>query len=126
MYVIIRFIGLIIRQFILPNPFETMWPEQAFVINWAIGLVLLPASYVITGRWYHRGEDPMVGSLMFNFIYICLSLGLWGILLLAKSISDNKVATVIIASVILAIVVVIALVIRHIYKKKRTEAESQE
>ncbi|MBR5179387.1 MAG: hypothetical protein IKW90_11385 [Lachnospiraceae bacterium] len=126
MYVIIRFIGLIIRQFILPNPFETMWPERAFVINWAIGLVLLPTSYAITGRWYHRGEDPMVGSLMFNFIYICLSLGLWGILLLAKAISDNKVAAVIIASVILGIVVAIVLIIRHLHKKKRIEVKSQE
>ena len=64
MYVIIKFIGLIIRQFALPNPFEVMWPERAFVINWVAGLILLPVSYAITGIWYSRGEGAAWGSLL--------------------------------------------------------------
>jgi len=120
MYVIAHFIGFIIRQFLLPNPFEAMWPEQAVILNWVLGLVLLPISYAITGIWYKRGDGAATGSILFNIVYIVLSLALWGIMEIIKIISDNPVLSAIIIAVILIAIIALVLIVR-IKKKKVKE-----
>lgn len=82
MFQLIKFIGLIIRQFLLPNPFESVTdPGRAFMWNWIAGIILIPVSYGLTGLVYSSGDDsPVVGSLIFNVTYIVLTLLLWGIL----------------------------------------------
>lgn len=122
MYELIKFVGFFVRQFCLPNPFETMWPEKAFLINLVAGAVLIPVAYFITGLWYRRGDGAAWGSFMFNVVYIVLSLALWGIIELIKIITDNWIVMLIIASVVLFIVTVVAIVIRHDKKKTVEQA----
>lgn len=122
MYELIKFVGFFVRQFFLPNPFETMWPEKAFLINLIAGAVLIPVAYFITGLWYRRGEGAAYGSFLFNLVYIVLSLALWGIIELIKIITDNWIVTLIIASVVLFIVTIVAIVIRYAKKKAEEQA----
>lgn len=68
MYKILYLIGFLIRQFILPNPFEP-FGESAILINYAVGTLLIPISYVMTGMIYERGDEPAVGSILFLFVY---------------------------------------------------------
>ena len=120
MYNIVKLLGLIIRQFCLPNPFEAMWPEQAFVLNWAFGIILLPVAYFITGLWYRRGEGAAVGCFLFNVVYIGLTMILWGVLEVVKIVMDNLLIAAIIAGALLALVMVGVLIIRHLKKRKTT------
>lgn len=82
MYKLIAAISVLIRQFVLPNPFEglgetfdvtlfnitfQMTPD---ILNWIVepGLHLL--SFVVTGLYYTRGfQEPAVGSLLYLMFY---------------------------------------------------------
>ncbi len=91
MYELIKFLGLIIRQFLLPNPFESIWPDYANILNVIMGILLLPVSYAIVGLFYKRHRDGAAfGSFMFNAIYIGLSFIVWGGLVFVKLISDKQ------------------------------------
>ena len=119
MYKLIYLAGLLVRQFLLPNPFEAMWPDRAFVLNWIFGIVLCPVSYCLTGLVYSRGDGAAAGSLMFNVIYIALTFVLWGAIALLKIITDNLVISLVILSSIIVIIlgVVLLLWIRKRNKK---------
>lgn len=123
LYELIKFAGLIIRQFFLPNPFEAMWPEYATVLNWIAGILLMPVAYFITGLWYKRGDGAAVGSFVFNVTYIGLTLLLWGILEAIKIISDNLVVATIITVIVLIMVIVVSLLFNRIKKKKTISQE---
>lgn len=82
MYKLIAAISVLIRQFVLPNPFEglgdtfdvtlfnitfQMTPD---ILNWIVepGLHLL--AFVVTGLYYTRGfQEPAVGSLLYLMFY---------------------------------------------------------
>lgn len=82
MYKFIAAVSVLLRQFILPNPFESlgesfdvtlfditiqMTPE---ILNWIVepGLHLL--AFGVTGIYYARGlQDPAVGSLLYLIFY---------------------------------------------------------
>ena len=68
MYRVIYFIGFIVRQFLLPNPFAPLG-ANADLINWIVGGALVPLSYIITGLFYDRGSEPALGSLLFFIVY---------------------------------------------------------
>lgn len=116
-YELIKFSGLVIRQFCLPNPFESMWPEKAFVLNLLFGMLLLPIAYLLVGRWYERGDGAALGSFIFNAVYIILSLALWGFIMLLKIITENVIAFILIAVSVLIIATVIAVIVRRTKKK---------
>ncbi len=88
MYGIIAFISIVVRQFLMPNPFEPLgdvivhgavWTPG--VLNLLAGLVLPPVSYVTAGIYYHR-EEPAEGSFLFLFFY-CVYTGILYLMSLA-------------------------------------------
>lgn len=123
MYEIVKFAGFFVRQLFLPNPFETMWPEEAFFINLIAGAVLMLLTYFLTGLWYRRGDGAAIASIIFNFVYIVLSLTLWGIIELIEIVTDNWVITILIVGVVILIALAVAIAIRQGRKKSDQRAE---
>ena len=122
MYAILKTFGFLIRQFLLPNPFESICPEQAAVINLIFGIILMPVAYIIVGRFYDRHYDaPAAGSLMFNLVYIGLTLITWGLLALFTWICDNWIVVLIGTSVVMVIMVMVII----ICKKKKTSQSKE-
>ena len=78
----------LIRQFVLPNPFENIFPNpgSAEVVNWIFGGIFIPLAFLLTGTWYVSGcDEKWIGSLGFLVNY-CLLTGL--LLLISKFISN--------------------------------------
>ena len=82
MYKIIAFISVIIRQFALPNPFESLdgvfsipffdvnFPIHAFYINWVAEPILHVITFNIVGIYYSRSDHfPAVGSFLYLLFY---------------------------------------------------------
>ena len=70
MYKIIAIISLLVRQFVLPNPFEC-FGDAAWLINLAIEPILHFAAYQTTGMFYSRSSIPAIGSILYLFFYAC-------------------------------------------------------
>ena len=121
MYKLIYLIGFVIRQFFLPNPFETMWPDKAVVLNWIFGIILWPVAYCLTGLIYQRGDGAVVGSILFNAIYILLTLLVWGAILLLHVILENTIVSIIIFSAIMILVFGIVLLLWLRKRKEKIE-----
>ena len=68
MYKVFYIIGLLIRQFVLPNPF-TPFGDSADLINLIVGGVFVPLSYFMVGLIYERGSEPAWGSILFTIAY---------------------------------------------------------
>ncbi len=88
MYGIIALISFIVRQFLLPNPFEPLgdvivngavWTSDTF--NLVAGLVL-PALSFLTTRVYYRGGERATGSMLYLFFY-CVYVGMLYLMSLA-------------------------------------------
>lgn len=78
MYNIIHVISALVRQFLLPNPFSNLFPNQVYadIFNIFIGgLVLHVLAYVMTGTVYEKKSAPGFGSLLYMINY-CLITGL--------------------------------------------------
>lgn len=61
-------ISLIVRQFLLPNPFAPLG-DNAVLINWIFGVVFIPLSYKMVGLIYTKNSDPGFGSFLFLVVY---------------------------------------------------------
>ena len=122
MYELFKVIGFLIRQFLLPNPFESICPERAAVINLLFGIILMPVAYIIVGRIYDRHfDEPVVGSFMFNVVYIVLTVITWGLLALFTWMCDNLIVVLICTSVVVVIMVIVII----ICKKKKTSSTKE-
>lgn len=107
MYELLKFFGFFIRQFLMPNPFESSFPEHAEVVNLLFGIILIPVSYFIVGRFYDRHRDgAAIGSLMFNIVYIAVTFAIWGLLALLNWISDKWIAVLICTSAVVVMIVI--------------------
>lgn len=86
-YTLMCGISILIRQYVLPNPFTNMFDSgMAELINLCCGGVLVPLAYFLTGTWYvSKKGEYWIGSLGFLVNYSILT-GL--ILLISKFISD--------------------------------------
>ena len=82
-YKIIAAISVLIRQFVLPNPFEPLGekfnvtlfnitlPLTPDIANWIAEPVLHLLAFGITGLYYARGyNDPTVGSFLYLLFYV--------------------------------------------------------
>lgn len=82
MYKIIAFISVVIRQFLLPNPFEALdevfsipfygvdIPIPALYINWIAEPILHIITFNVVGIYYRRSDHmPAVGSFLYLFFY---------------------------------------------------------
>ena len=83
MYKIIAAISVLIRQFVLPNPFEPLGekfnvtlfnitlPLTPDIANWIAEPVLHLLAFGIAGLYYARGyNDPALGSFLYLLFYV--------------------------------------------------------
>lgn len=82
MYSIFSVLSFLIRQFVLPNPFEsfagqeiTLWGAKIIIepitANWISGIILFPISYFVAGLFYKREmKMPTLGSFLY-FAFYC-------------------------------------------------------
>ena len=75
-YGIITIISLLVRQFVLPNPFEC-FGDNAILINWIAELIIQVVAYGIVGIFYISGSAPALGSLLYLLIYALIVGLLW-------------------------------------------------
>ena len=66
-YGLTKVISLLIRQFLLSNPFENF--QYGVLYNIAAGVILLPLTFLMVGFIYKRGSNPAWGSLLFLVVY---------------------------------------------------------
>lgn len=80
LYGIMSTLSVIVRQFYLPNPFEC-FGDNAVVINWIAEPIIHAVALALVGLVYHRGDFPVVGSLLYLFTYAAITgvLALMGI-----------------------------------------------
>ncbi len=76
MYKIIVIISILVRQFVLPNPFEC-FGNSAFIINLIAEPIIHAVAYGLVGLVYHRGDEPAFGSLLYLVAYAALVGILW-------------------------------------------------
>ena len=75
-YGIITIISLLVRQFVLPNPFEC-FGDNAVLINWIAEPIIQVVAYGIVGIFYISGSAPALGSLLYLLIYALIVGLLW-------------------------------------------------
>ena len=76
LYGIISTISVIVRQFILPNPFEC-FGDKAIIINWIAEPIIQIAAYLLVGLVYQKGSNPGFGSFLFLLTYALIVGILW-------------------------------------------------
>ncbi len=82
LYRLIAFISIIIRQFVLPNPFEPLGESFAItindisiiltpdILNWITEPILHAITFAIVGLYYKRGRNnPSLGSFLYLVFY---------------------------------------------------------
>lgn len=84
-YGIIGLFSIVIRNFVLPNPFEVLGEGITVfgvfltpaVLNFIVEPILHAVTFAEVGLVYHRGEMPGLGSLLYLVAYV-LNVGvLW-------------------------------------------------
>lgn len=73
MYELISGFSIIIRSFILPNPFDSF--QYGILINLAIEPILYILTRSIVGIFYTRGSAPAFGSLLY-IAFFSINVGL--------------------------------------------------
>ena len=76
LYGLITLISTLIRQFVLPNPFEC-FGDYADLINWISEPIIHVVAYGIVGFYYIRGSAPAWGSLLYLLAYAFIVGVLW-------------------------------------------------
>ena len=76
LYGIITVISVIVRQFVLPNPFEC-FGNNAVLINWIAEPIIHIVAYGIVGLFYVSGSAPAWGSLLYLLTYVVIVGLLW-------------------------------------------------
>ena len=76
LYGVISVISIIVRQFILPNPFEC-FGDKATIINWIAEPIIQVVAYLLVGLVYQKGSNPGFGSLLFLLTYALIVGILW-------------------------------------------------
>lgn len=88
MYKLIAIISTLVRQFVIPNPFEvlegmTIPVGNAFILlspellNWMIEPIVHSITFAIVGLYYKKYSAPMVGSILYLFFYSIHVFLLW-------------------------------------------------
>lgn len=67
LYKFIKGSSILIRQFMLPNPFEGF--QYAELYNWGAGFALYLITYLTVGLFYSSGSNPVIGSLLYLLFY---------------------------------------------------------
>ncbi len=75
-YGIVFTVGFFIRQFLLPNPFAQLGIYGS-IINMIMSVFIGCISYFIVGRLYDKYSAPVIGSILYTFVYAVLVIELW-------------------------------------------------
>ena len=106
-YKIIIFISAIIRQFLLPNPYENIISGyfNAELFNILIGeFILYKLSFWLAGCGYYKGiDEPATGSILYLICY-CILTAI--ITLLGKFISNIKIFLLLFAVIYIALIII--------------------
>ncbi len=76
LYSLMTVISVLVRQFVLPNPFEC-FGENAALINWIAEPIIQIVAYGIVGLFYVKGMAPVLGSLAYLLVYALVVGVLW-------------------------------------------------
>ncbi len=76
LYGLITIISVLVRQFVLPNPFEC-FGDVAVLYNWIAEPFLHIAAYTLVGLIYCKGSFPAWGSIHYLLTYSALVGILW-------------------------------------------------
>ena len=76
LYGIITIVSLIVRQFVLPNPFEC-FGDKAILINWIAEPIIQVFAYAVVGFFYVKGSAPALGSVLYLITYALIVGLLW-------------------------------------------------
>ena len=61
LYALMTLVSTLVRQFMLPNPFEC-FGDRAMVINLIAEPIIHVIAYGMVGLVYHKGDFPALGS----------------------------------------------------------------
>lgn len=76
LYGIMTIISVLVRQFMLPNPFEC-FGDKALLINWLAEPIIQVVAYGLVGIFYTSGSAPVIGSLLYLLMYAIIVGLLW-------------------------------------------------
>ena len=76
LYGLFATISVIVRQFVLPNPFEC-FGDKAALINWIAEPFIHIVAFAIVGMFYIRKSAPALGSLLYLLTYATIVGVLW-------------------------------------------------
>lgn len=76
LYALMTVISTLVRQFVLPNPFEC-FGEKAALINWIAEPFIHIVAYGIVGLFYVSGSNPFLGSIAYLSTYAAIVGILW-------------------------------------------------
>lgn len=109
MYSIISAISVIIRLFVLPNPFATV--KYGSIINVIIEPILYKLTYSIVGIYYSKNSNPVCGSLLYFFFYLIHV----GILHLFVAFDWNMIIVAVIVTVYIFMLILLSKIKYGIY-----------
>lgn len=72
MYGLMAVISILIRNFVLPNPFEC-FGDSAFIINLIAEPIIHAVAFGLVGLIYSRGEAPALGSTLYLLAYAMIT-----------------------------------------------------
>ena len=75
-YGVLAAISILVRQFVLPNPFEC-FGDNAIIINLIAEPIIHAVAFALVGLVYRKGSDPGFGSLSFLLTYAMIVGILW-------------------------------------------------
>lgn len=78
LYGLIVSASTIVRQFVLPNPFEC-FGDSAVLINWIAEPFIHIVAFLIVRNFYISGSAPALGSLLYLLTYAIIVGVLWGL-----------------------------------------------
>lgn len=107
-YGIVSILGYIIRNAVLPNPFEC-FGEKAFWINLVAEPIIHLLAFLITGLFYEEKSFPWWGSLLYFLFYSAIVLALWLLSLVNFVWWSIVIAVIVIAAIAVGIFILCSL-----------------
>ena len=72
LYGLMAVISILIRNFVLPNPFDC-FGDSAFIINLIAEPIIHAGAFGLVGLVYNRGEAPALGSILYLLAYAMIT-----------------------------------------------------
>ena len=72
-YKAVAALSFFVREFYLPDPFESAGVLGGIMLNMVMGVALHFISYHLVGRIYASGDFPALGSLLYLLVYSAIS-----------------------------------------------------